>query len=695
MTDDIDIDNTMANPINYTSALVMIDSEQLPVEIQDGVIEIARNYPYKNFTTADAMGDSDYNSVWTVSFLNDPELQAGQLAVSADHSINSDSNQEPRLDIMVRYHRRIEAFRGLGRILGAARQNSDGLAIPSLLNFTERAQLDTRGVMIDCSRNGVLKPESVYFFLRNMALMGLNMLQLYTEDTYEIENEPFFGYLRGKYTAKELSAIDDYAYDLDIEVIPCIQTLGHLGQILQWPQYAHLRDNSEVLLAEYEPTYEFLDKLITAATAPFRSKRIHLGMDEAYGVGDGRYRQYFGHKEGTRIFVDHLQRVNEICDRLQVEPMIWSDMLFCLAAKNNSLQGYYDTDSNPANLPEVVDKIPPNVELIFWDYYHTNADLYEEKLQHHRDLGCQQPWMATGVWTWSRFWAALPFTFESVRASTVTAKNQQTGVRNGFITVWGDDGNECDMYSSLPALLYYAQHCYTDQDEVDIVLLKRNFEGICGAGFDDWIMASKVDTTPSGSHVITRSNFAANTSKWLLWEDPMMAFLSPQYAGENLEEHYETIANDLGMAMDAYDKPLNCRLELPARLARVLSLKCHLRERLQDAYRKGRHDEIQSLAEGRLQQLRQEVDDLWRYHRRMWMNMYKPFGWENIDLRYGGLRARLDTMQQQLLEYVEWVKQNGAEDAVIPEYDVDLECIYVGSNTNLLLDYTRACTPSR
>jgi len=71
----------------------------------------------------------------------------------------------------------------------------------------------------------------------------------------------------------------------DIEVIPCIQTLGHLGQMLQWPQYAHLRDNSEVLLAEYEPTYEFLDKLISAATAPFRSKRIHLGMDEVKFFG--------------------------------------------------------------------------------------------------------------------------------------------------------------------------------------------------------------------------------------------------------------------------------------------------------------------------------------------------------------------------------------------------------------------------
>lgn len=40
--------------------------------------------------------------------------------------------------------------------------------------------------MIDCSRNGVLRLHSIYFLLNNMALMGLNMLQLYTEDTYEV-----------------------------------------------------------------------------------------------------------------------------------------------------------------------------------------------------------------------------------------------------------------------------------------------------------------------------------------------------------------------------------------------------------------------------------------------------------------------------------------------------------------------------
>lgn len=69
-------------------------------------------------------------------------------------------------------------------------------------------------VMIDCSRGGVLRLKTVYFLLNNMALMGLNMLQLYTEDTYEVEGEPLFGYLRGRYTARELSLIDDYAFDL-------------------------------------------------------------------------------------------------------------------------------------------------------------------------------------------------------------------------------------------------------------------------------------------------------------------------------------------------------------------------------------------------------------------------------------------------------------------------------------------------
>ncbi len=158
-------------------------------------------------------------------------------------------------------------------------------------NFSETPRFDLLGIMIDISRNGVLTPEAARAMLRRCALMGLNMAILYSEDTYEVPGEPFFGYLRGRCTHDEMKSLDDYADALGIEMFPCIQALAHLEQVLQWPAYAEYRDTDDVLLAGEEKTYALLDKMIAAASAPFRSRRIHLGMDEAHGIGSGRYRR--------------------------------------------------------------------------------------------------------------------------------------------------------------------------------------------------------------------------------------------------------------------------------------------------------------------------------------------------------------------------------------------------------------------
>ena len=66
------------------------------------------------------------------------------------------------------------------------------------------------GVMIDCSRNAVMKPEVVKEYAALIKKMGYNTLLLYTEDTYEIPQRPYFGHLRGKYTKEELKDIDSY-----------------------------------------------------------------------------------------------------------------------------------------------------------------------------------------------------------------------------------------------------------------------------------------------------------------------------------------------------------------------------------------------------------------------------------------------------------------------------------------------------
>ena len=66
------------------------------------------------------------------------------------------------------------------------------------------------GVMLDMSRNGVMKPEQVKEFALTVKKLGYNMIQLYTEDTYEIPEEPYFGYLRGRYSQEELKNIVAY-----------------------------------------------------------------------------------------------------------------------------------------------------------------------------------------------------------------------------------------------------------------------------------------------------------------------------------------------------------------------------------------------------------------------------------------------------------------------------------------------------
>ena len=80
------------------------------------------------------------------------------------------------------------------------------------------------GVMLDCSRNAVMKVEEIKNFAKILHDFGYNMIQLYTEDTYEIEEEPYFGYMRGRYTKQELKEVVEYCekenlYRLKLEKI--------------------------------------------------------------------------------------------------------------------------------------------------------------------------------------------------------------------------------------------------------------------------------------------------------------------------------------------------------------------------------------------------------------------------------------------------------------------------------------------
>ena len=117
------------------------------------------------------------------------------------------------------------------------------------------------GVMIDCSRNAVMTVNSFKKMVDILSDLGYNTIRLYTEDTYEVDDEPYFGYLRGRYTKEELKEMDGYAKSKGIELIPCIQTLAHLGTLFKYEEYKPINDIDNILLVENERTYTLIENM--------------------------------------------------------------------------------------------------------------------------------------------------------------------------------------------------------------------------------------------------------------------------------------------------------------------------------------------------------------------------------------------------------------------------------------------------
>lgn len=77
------------------------------------------------------------------------------------------------------------------------------------------------------------------------------------------------------------------------------------------------------------------------------------------------------------------------CGRTQRLTGLFSLSQF-LASKNNSLAGYYD-----GGTPQLTEHLPPDIDLVYWDYYHTSSASYAAKIEQHRELGCANPWVAS------------------------------------------------------------------------------------------------------------------------------------------------------------------------------------------------------------------------------------------------------------------------------------------------------------
>lgn len=484
------------------------------------------------------------------------------------------------------------------------------------------------GVMLDCSRGAVMSVETIKDYAHILSQMGYNTLMLYTEETYEIPSEPLFGYMRGRYTANELKELDYYCESVGIELVPCIQTLAHLEWIFRFPEYEDVRDCGDILLVDEPKTYELIEKMFASARECFKTKLIHIGMDEAHNVGLGKYLDRHGFQNRFDIINRHLHKVCEIAKKYDFEPMIWSDM-FCKLAGNGDI----------SNIKEKA-ALPDNVSLVYWDYYSTDYNNYARMIDVNRAFG-KPVIFAGGAWTWRGFAPDNRYSIDATRAA-VSACNDK-GLKNVFLTSWGDGGSECSKYAILPALMYAAE-LYKGND--DIELIKKKFKEITGSEFDNLMALDKMDETANADK-FPHWNF--NPCKYSLYNDVFIGLEDYRcYIG--MGEHYAKLEK-LYTEMQSNEK-YSWIFKTYADLCAVLKYKSDLGLRTRQAYKNGDKAALKQLAEKDYEGVINNLEPFYISFKEMWMRQNKPFGFEMHENRIGGLKLRMISCKERILAYV-------------------------------------------
>ncbi len=500
---------------------------------------------------------------------------------------------------------------------------------------TEHPLFHTNGAMIDMSRNAVMNPDTVKFMFRKMALMGLNTFMLYTEDTYELPGHPYFGYMRGRYTLDEIRELDQYALTLGIELIPCIQTLGHLATHLRWRAALPYKDTQRVMLAGADATNQIIRDMLRTVSKVFTSRRVHVGLDETHDLGAGRYLDINGYRDRSEIYMEHLHTVAKMAEEEGLKPMMWSDMFFRLHGKG--LRNFIEYDPRivlPENLRE---QLPENMTPVFWDYYNDNEEFYSVNIDKHREFA-DKMLFAGGVWGWS----GPTFLFSRSRRFTIPALEacKKKGVKQVIATVWGN-GSESDLILSLAGLAWYADYDYTGSfDEASIA---RCFDHATGESYEAFLLTEKPEGLNESKYLpLTRS---------LLYNDPMTGLVDAHMKGLDCGAYYRGVS-----ALLADVKPADPRFE-PAfdsirKLTSLLENKADFGLRLKAAYDAGDREALAALA-GECDTVIEKVDALIMARRTAWMTYNKPFGWEVHDIRYGGIRSRFVTAKERIVAYLD------------------------------------------
>ena len=482
------------------------------------------------------------------------------------------------------------------------------------------------GVMVDCSRNAVPKVMTLKKLIRYLSFMGYTFLGLYMEDTLKIDGEPYIGYQRGAYTVKDIQELDIYAQQYGIELRPYVQTLAHLNQIVRYEEYQKMIDVDDILLVGSSRTHTYLENLFRTLDKAFHSRKVNIGMDEAFMLGLGKYLTEHGYQNRLEIMNQHLQTVREIASKYNFELQMWSDMFFRLAANGS----YYNLSQ------EQIQKInvPEDVNLAYWDYYSTDVQHYSDNLKLHKNLSPNISFVG-GAWKWTGFIPHNRYSIHACKAAIQACVEHQ--INEIMFACWGDDGAESSLFAVLPTLFVNANEVYGNH------MSNKCFEVLTGIPIETFLAIDEVN--PCIKDGLSHNN----ASKYLLYNDLLQGIFDSVAKAEMIDEIQSVlpkISNASNTTSDLY-----YYFDTVKALIEVLEIKLNLGNEIYHAYKQNDLQALNKIVNQILPELIKRIETFYNAFKHQWYLENRNQGFEVQVVRLGGLKQRVIDVREQLLAY--------------------------------------------
>ncbi len=325
-------------------------------------------------------------------------------------------------------------------------QSTDaGLPCLTLRDFPDFPE---RGFMLDVSRGRVPTMHELFSLVEFLSRLRFNRFQLYIEHTFAFKDHEEVWRSASPLTAEEIRELDRFCCEHGIELVPNLNSFGHVDRWLKHDKYKHLAECPDGFFHEVykthrvagtfracEETADFMGELYREFLPNFSSEIFNVGGDEPWELGQGRSREECERRGKRVVYLEHMERLRRRAASCGKRIMFWADILL----ENSSGELLGDTD-----FAKEISKTIPAI----WGYEKGHP--FAEQCTRVANF-CKDFYVVPGTSAWLSFTGRLDNALANI--SEAISAGFVHGAHGVMLTTWGDLGYHNPFCLNLLPLL--------------------------------------------------------------------------------------------------------------------------------------------------------------------------------------------------------------------------------------------------